>query len=145
MYEAQYNWKKAHPDKVKEIGRKYREKRREYFRKYNKEWKEKNRERLKKEYKEKSLTNEWRIKRHEAYIKYREKYGKQSSDGTSYTIRFQVLQRDNFTCQYCGRKAPEVILHVDHKIPKSKGGKSNQDNLITACFECNMGKLDKLL
>lgn len=59
--------------------------------------------------------------------------------------RFLVLYRDNFTCQYCGRSAPEVPLHVDHVIPKSQGGTNAMDNLKTACKDCNLGKYDILL
>ncbi len=36
--------------------------------------------------------------------------------------RFDILRRDKFTCQYCGRSAPDVELHVDHIIPRAKGG-----------------------
>lgn len=61
-------------------------------------------------------------------------------------LRFEILLRDNFTCQYCGRKSPEVILEVDHIFPRAKGGELlNKDNLITACFECNRGKGDCLI
>jgi hypothetical protein len=60
-------------------------------------------------------------------------------------IRFEVFKRDNFTCQYCGRKTPEVILEIDHVIPLSKGGVNDSDNLITSCFECNRGKGESLL
>lgn len=60
-------------------------------------------------------------------------------------LRFQILQRDNFTCQYCGRKAPEIVLQIDHKQPKSKGGENKIDNYITACKDCNLGKRDILL
>jgi 5-methylcytosine-specific restriction endonuclease McrA len=60
-------------------------------------------------------------------------------------LRFEILQRDNFTCQYCGRKAPEVVLHLDHIFPQSKGGKSKPENLITSCLECNIGKQDIVL
>jgi len=60
-------------------------------------------------------------------------------------IRFEVFKRDNFTCRYCGRKTPEVILEVDHIIPVSKGGTDDFENLITACFECNRGKGGELL
>jgi len=60
-------------------------------------------------------------------------------------IRFEVFKRDSFTCQYCGKSAPEVILHVDHIEPKSKGGTNELFNLITACFDCNMGKKDRKL
>ena len=55
-------------------------------------------------------------------------------------LRFQILNRDNFTCQYCGRKAPDVILEVDHIVPVAKGGKTEVENLITACHDCNSGK-----
>lgn len=59
--------------------------------------------------------------------------------------RFKILSKFNFTCQYCGRKAPEVILHVDHIHPKSKGGNNNEENLTVACRDCNLGKFDVLL
>ncbi len=58
--------------------------------------------------------------------------------------RFSVLQRDNFTCQYCGRKAPDVVLEVDHKVPRSKGGGNEIENLITACQLCNSGKFTRM-
>lgn len=62
------------------------------------------------------------------------------------SVRFDVLNRDNFTCQYCGTKATDgVKLHVDHIHPVSKGGKTTADNLITACERCNLGKSNKLL
>jgi len=64
---------------------------------------------------------------------------------TSKTLRFEVFKRDNFTCQYCGRSAPDVILEADHIHPDSKGGKTDLLNLITSCFDCNRGKSDKLI
>jgi hypothetical protein len=60
-------------------------------------------------------------------------------------LRFSVLARCNFTCQACGRKAPDVVLHVDHIVPISKGGLSRFDNLQALCQECNIGKGAKLL
>jgi len=57
-------------------------------------------------------------------------------------IRFEVFKRDSFTCQYCGKKAPDVILHVDHIDPVAKGGTNNILNLVTSCEECNQGKRD---
>lgn len=55
-------------------------------------------------------------------------------------IRFEVFKRDAFTCQYCGATPPKVILNIDHIHPVSKGGDNSQDNLITSCFDCNLGK-----
>lgn len=58
-------------------------------------------------------------------------------------VRFDVFARDNYTCQYCGRKAPDVVLHVDHRVPVSKGGTDEPANLLTACADCNQGKADR--
>ena len=60
-------------------------------------------------------------------------------------VRFFVLKRDQFTCCYCGRSAPEVMLEIDHKIPLAHGGSNTVDNLVTACRTCNQGKSDILL
>ncbi len=61
------------------------------------------------------------------------------------TLRFKILARDDFTCQYCGRKAVEAELEVDHVQPRSQGGKTDWANLITSCIDCNQGKRDRLL
>ena len=55
-------------------------------------------------------------------------------------LRFDVLRRDSYTCQYCGRSAPHVEIHVDHVKLWSKGGESSLNNLTTACSDCNLGK-----
>lgn len=59
--------------------------------------------------------------------------------------RFEVFKRDGFACAYCGQKPPAVVLEVDHIEPKSKGGSDEMGNLLTACFDCNRGKSDRLL
>jgi hypothetical protein len=63
----------------------------------------------------------------------------------SKSLRFEVFKRDNFTCQYCGRMAPDVVLEADHINPVSNGGENELMNLITSCFDCNRGKGKKLL
>lgn len=60
-------------------------------------------------------------------------------------VRFEVFKRDSFTCQYCGGKPPGSVLQCDHINPVAKGGENDIDNLITACFDCNSGKSDRLL
>lgn len=55
-------------------------------------------------------------------------------------VRFEVFKRDKFTCTYCGRKAPDVVLEVDHIIPVAEGGKNDIMNLTTSCRDCNRGK-----
>lgn len=59
--------------------------------------------------------------------------------------RFRVFERDGFKCRYCGRSAPDVELQADHVFPVFKGGSSDMSNLVTACFDCNMGKRDRVL
>jgi hypothetical protein len=59
--------------------------------------------------------------------------------------RFEVFKRDSFTCQYCGRQAPDVVLQVDHIHPVAEGGTNDIMNLITSCTDCNQGKGKVLL
>lgn len=61
------------------------------------------------------------------------------------SLRFFILKRDNFTCQYCGRKAPYVELHIDHIIPWSKVKEHKIENLAVSCKDCNLGKSNKEL
>ena len=59
-------------------------------------------------------------------------------------VRFQILNRDNFECKYCWLKAGNGIqLQVDHIVPVSNWWTSDINNLITSCFECNIGKWKK--
>lgn len=55
-------------------------------------------------------------------------------------LRFEVFRRDNYTCRYCGRSAPEVILRPDHVVPVALGGTDDPTNLVTSCHDCNSGK-----
>ena len=56
--------------------------------------------------------------------------------------RRAVFARDRWTCQYCGRQRGH--LTVDHVIPRSKGGNSSWDNIVTCCAPCNRRKGDRL-
>lgn len=68
-----------------------------------------------------------------------------SRKSLSKRTRFEVFKRDSFTCQYCGRKAPDVLLECDHIDPVANGGSDDILNLVTSCHDCNSGKSDKLL
>jgi len=50
----------------------------------------------------------------------------------------EILRRDNYTCQYCGRKMPH--LTIDHVIPRHLGGNHTWENLVAACPSCNHHK-----
>ena len=86
--------------------------------------------------------------------------------------RFAILNRDKFTCRYCGRRSvrqlsekdfrkataevdpdariemtlrqigwkPDLVLEVDHVVPRSEGGTDDESNLVTTCRDCNRGK-----
>lgn len=57
------------------------------------------------------------------------------------SLRFQILKRDSYRCQLCGRSAQDgARLEVDHKHARSRGGTNDPTNLWTLCFECNRGK-----
>jgi len=57
-------------------------------------------------------------------------------------VKMYVRHRDNYTCQYCGKKFPER-LEIDHIVPRSRGGSDRPDNLVCACHECNQTKGNK--
>ena len=54
--------------------------------------------------------------------------------------RMNVFLRDNFTCQYCSTAHVADKLTFDHIIPRSKGGKTTWQNIVTACQSCNLAK-----
>ncbi|HWZ48783.1 MAG TPA: HNH endonuclease [Herbaspirillum sp.] len=63
--------------------------------------------------------------------------------GISLGVRFQVLNRDRFKCVLCGDSPssnPTCVLHVDHIIPWSKGGRTSIENLRSLCGSCNIGR-----
>ena len=51
--------------------------------------------------------------------------------------RFNVFLRDRFSCQYCGARDD---LTFDHLIPRSLGGHTTWENVVTACAPCNLRK-----
>jgi hypothetical protein len=60
----------------------------------------------------------------------------------SQSLRAKILWRDRSRCRMCGRTPQEdgIKLHIDHKIPRDWGGKTEEDNLWSLCDECNAGK-----
>jgi len=55
-------------------------------------------------------------------------------------LRYEILERDKFTCRYCGQYAPNVRLEVDHVVAFADGGTDDPENLVTSCYACNRGK-----
>jgi 5-methylcytosine-specific restriction endonuclease McrA len=52
--------------------------------------------------------------------------------------RFEVFNRDQYACQYCGRRIRELTL--DHVIPRGRGGEHTWENVVSACIPCNRRK-----
>lgn len=55
-----------------------------------------------------------------------------------------IYKRDNYKCRECGATNKDTVLHIDHIIPVSKGGRSVLSNLQTLCRECNMAKFNRI-
>lgn len=63
-------------------------------------------------------------------------------------LRDFIKARDNYTCCFCGNSTyaePNLLLEIDHIIPVSKGGLTEESNLQTLCWKCNRSKSDKIL
>ncbi|MDR2512793.1 MAG: HNH endonuclease [Puniceicoccales bacterium] len=58
--------------------------------------------------------------------------------------RRNVYLRDGFRCQYCGRVFDVRELTLDHVVPQDRGGKTNWENIVTACVRCNAHKANRL-
>lgn len=54
--------------------------------------------------------------------------------------RFNVFLRDRFYCQYCGDGFPVPELTFDHVVPRSRGGRTTWENVVSACAPCNLRK-----
>lgn len=51
--------------------------------------------------------------------------------------RINVFTRDGFRCGYCGERKTMRELNYDHVVPRVRGGKTNWENIVTACYPCN--------
>lgn len=58
--------------------------------------------------------------------------------------RKNILMRDRHTCQFCGQVFNPSDLTLDHVIPRSRGGHTDWDNLVTCCHACNNRKGNRL-
>lgn len=89
---------------------------------------------------------DWREERHEVRWGRAERRPKAAPTSSGNGLRFRVFERDGFRCRYCGRAAADgAVLQADHVYPASRGGRATMENLVTACFECNNGKRDRVL
>lgn len=67
-------------------------------------------------------------------------------DGVKRGVKFSrinVFTRDGFRCQYCGNRKQMKELNYDHVVPRVKGGKTNWENIVACCYDCNDKKGQK--
>ena len=149
----QREYRKANPEIIKEQSRAYYKKNKaELSIKAKKHYRE-NAERIKARQRAYYRENreEIRAKNIEYYNKNREEIlarkAKSKAETGRVRERFVLLDRDNFTCAYCGKSSltSEIELELDHIIPVSEGGEDKAENLITSCKNCNRSKNKQLL
>jgi len=58
--------------------------------------------------------------------------------------RFNVFLRDKWSCQYCAKTHKTHELTFDHVIPRSRGGRTNWENIVAACQPCNTKKANHM-
>jgi hypothetical protein len=61
-----------------------------------------------------------------------------------FSVKMRVVRRDNHTCQHYGKHLRDDEVEFDHKIPISKGGSSEEQNVRLTCFDCNRDKKDSV-
>ncbi|MBI5778880.1 MAG: HNH endonuclease [Planctomycetes bacterium] len=58
--------------------------------------------------------------------------------------RKNIMMRDNYQCQYCGKKQALNSMTIDHVVPRSRGGTTEWTNAVTCCSKCNTKKGGRL-
>lgn len=69
-------------------------------------------------------------------------YDRIPKDGVKFNRR-NILARDSFRCQYCGKQFSANQLTLDHVVPRSRGGSTTWENVVAACVRCNLRKGDR--
>ena len=58
--------------------------------------------------------------------------------------RQNLLERDDYRCQYCGKTFTPKELNMDHVLPRDRGGGTSWENVVTSCIRCNSRKSNRL-
>lgn len=64
----------------------------------------------------------------------------QQHNGKVEFSRYNIILRDNYTCQYCAQQFPYEELTFDHVVPRRNGGRTTWENIVTSCGRCNQEK-----
>jgi 5-methylcytosine-specific restriction endonuclease McrA len=143
---AMANYRKRHPEKTREGPRKWRLENPDKSKASMRNWRSNNPE------KAKEATKNWRQKHPEnnKATKHNRRMRERNS-GKLAAATIQMVYEDNIkkfgtlTCYLCMRPVPFGKDHLEHKIPLSRGGNNDYDNLAIACQRCNCSKQNKTL
>jgi len=129
-YQKRYENTKRAKEKAKERGRRWRENNKEKARAQRKKW---------------IANNKERHRKNKLIQEHRRRARKLSADGshTKDDIKTMRIQQNN-KCWYCGVDLSQTGVHVDHRIPISRGGSDSPSNLVLSCPACNMSKHNKM-
>ena len=70
-------------------------------------------------------------------------YRMMEDDPVPDSVRYRVLKKANGCCSLCGASKKVTTLHIDHIVPRSRGGSNEESNLQVLCLKCNLGKGNK--
>lgn len=63
--------------------------------------------------------------------------------GFAYKYRCYIYAKSGYKCHYCSKHVNDMLpmeRHIDHKFPRCKGGKDDEENLVLSCSHCNIQK-----
>lgn len=118
-------WQQTHPDKVREMARRYAKENPEKKAAQSRKWVEENPDRYR--FNQRCAQHRRRVRKHEG------------SDGTA-TREFMAKLYASVTCYYCGWPTLRTRRTAEHKTPVVRGGAHSSDNLVMACRRCNLRK-----
>jgi len=70
-------------------------------------------------------------------------YRMMEDDPVPESVRYRLLKKADGRCSLCGATKKETVLHIDHIVPRSRGGLNDESNLQVLCLKCNLGKSNK--
>lgn len=136
-------WQAEHPEELRQATAKYYDKHREEQRQKNAKYRAENKE------KERRRVSQWNAEHREEYRAHRRNRHARKRNALGKHTANDVLAQykcQHGKCYYCGKKAErdDQPYHVDHVIPLSRGGSNGPENIVIACYKCNLSKNDKL-
>jgi len=141
--ELEKRWREENYKQILARSRQYHKEHREERIAYSKRWREEHPEYLAK-------NRQWKAEHPETRSIYRHNYDARiKGNGGAHTLEElnMLFVSQNYLCYYCNKPFFDNTLnaeyHIDHKIPVSKGGTNNIDNIAISCPSCNLSKYNK--